>query len=410
MKAFPSYLLTLAVFAALCLTSTRGQDASPVSAPTLSPAGTAAPTGIKCPDEADAVSSCFGNRTLEDGCARCVIQFWPETVSACVDLVDGTCIGFTQCECGTCVDEVTTYIACLSECDVVCDVPATSPTSSPAPTLTNPCPDEYQAFNDCVDPTNGGKVCEDCVTTFWPDPPVSSCKEIDDETCTGLASCDCNGCDSELLTYLTCLTTSGNQSCSFDCTDTAPSAGPPSDGGSSGGTSCDDEQASIATCIIASGFDSPLACAECLAALTNTTDTCTELQTGLCTGLQQCNCGDCETEILAGLACTIPVCNLNRCDGTEPSDPPASNPSPGGGNPAPSPGGGSLAGGGNSPTAGGGSGSGPTPAGGSGSGPTPAGGSGSGPSSASNKTSGASALYAAAMATVAALCLAVGGF
>lgn len=190
-----------------------GADTVPTASP--APTTTMQPTPPNpCPDQFQGMEDCLGDRVASVMCQSCVSQYWPDQLEDCSDIDDETCIAFQECEiCANCLPEVGTYVQCLSGCPLEC--PALAPTSSPAPTSTPAptamrCPDEYAAFDACVNnnTANGGDPCEECITTqYWPD-PTPNCTEMMNSTCAGLASdssCPCNGCDAETIAVLICL-------------------------------------------------------------------------------------------------------------------------------------------------------------------------------------------------------------
>jgi hypothetical protein len=216
-------LLAIAATTAGVLLAQQANNANKSSSEAANGGATPAPSPAgpdPCPLELANMQVCFGDTEAEDACESCVVQYWPTKVDACEDIDDETCSAFRDCPCRPCVDAVDSYVHCLSGCKVECadfGGGTLSPTVTPAPTPPLLCPDQYQAFDDCVDPDNGGGDCEDCVVSSWPPPPAKlSCQEIADNTCPVLAredNCGCNQCNAQLLDVLICLSNCTSLEC-----------------------------------------------------------------------------------------------------------------------------------------------------------------------------------------------------
>ena len=86
------------------------------------------------------------------------------------------------------------------------------------------CEQEAGDFDFCIENSANpdASQCENCVTSYWPT-NVSSCSDIDDETCLGIDQCAmCDGCDTELLVYVSCLS-----KCDLSCSPTPPTSTAP---------------------------------------------------------------------------------------------------------------------------------------------------------------------------------------
>jgi len=115
--------------------------------------------------------------------------------------------------------------------------PESPPASEPpvaipaAPTSLDTCSSQRNALSSCLLGVENGSSCGDCVIGYWPEVP-ESCNEIDDETCTALDSCPCDGCGSEVIALTQCLS-----GCTFPCGDssnTPTETQPQSESGQSG--------------------------------------------------------------------------------------------------------------------------------------------------------------------------------
>jgi hypothetical protein len=216
-------LLAIAVTTAGVILAQKAKSSSEQSAAAAANGGTPAPSPVApdpCPLELSNMDKCFADAEAENACETCVVQYWPTKVDACTDIDDETCTAFRECPCTPCIDAVDAYVHCLSGCKVECAAfggGTLSPTITPAPTPSLMCPEQYQAFDDCVDPDKGGSDCENCVVASWPPPPAKlSCQEIADNTCPVLAqqdNCGCNNCNSQLLNVLVCLSNCTTLAC-----------------------------------------------------------------------------------------------------------------------------------------------------------------------------------------------------
>lgn len=367
----------------------------PTTAPSPSAPTVLAPTTSHCPDERDAFNQCVESPSGSvSECEACVVSFWPPSSSSsqlgattttssaaadpgfyppseCAVIESDTCRGLTNCNdlCGKCESEFVTYFECETSCTLdntdCAAIPAGGPsapapskpstsgggsggtnterTPTAAPTLDNPCPDEYQTFNDCV---GSGSDCEDCVIAYW-DPNVTSCASIDDETCTGLSKCSsCTNCEASFVTYLVCLT---KDACTWDCptfvasdggdpvtpTPTPILANPTPSSGGTATTTPDDEQCTeplgtledcLATKVTGAQRDECHSCASAAydagrdATSPRGTAPCSELQDDVCAALNgECAtlCGDCSDVYRAYLDCRatkeVSGCSIADC-------------------------------------------------------------------------------------------------
>lgn len=100
--------------------------------------------------------------------------------------------------------------------------PTTAPVAPPTESAT--CPDETSAAAACLNAGGNGVTCLECVFSYWPE-PLTSCSDIDDETCTALDNCRCGSCGDEIIAWSECV--SGG--CSISCSGSSNGSG--NDGG-----------------------------------------------------------------------------------------------------------------------------------------------------------------------------------
>lgn len=283
------------------------------------------------------MTGCFASQSSLDitrvSCESCVVQYWGDQApGSCEELKSRTCQGLDACACGTCHDVVDSYIQCLSHCTIDCSAAPTvspAPTASPAPTVTamptrtNKCPEEYAAFNDCINPRRGGAKCESCLVQLWPE-SINSCSDVADPTCPGLANCPkCTGCESTWINYLICLTDgcdipdcSGNSTGPSPAQVTSPTTSP-----APTTHACPDERESVRACLKNSGLSAD-ECSGCIQeSFPATFSECGDIDDGICASLLTCPCGECDAQILSQINCAFEAefekpCQLTCFNGT----------------------------------------------------------------------------------------------
>jgi hypothetical protein len=187
------------------------------------------------------------------------------------------------------------------------------------------CLDPQAALNSCVGYNGSGiSECEGCVVSYWPVPPgnVTSCRQVDDETCRGVSACtSCRGCEPEFFAY-------------YECAIGCPLVGPGCPGypsrspvapntptASPTPVPCQEEDAAYDRCIRGANGGDPRECIDCAHAsipghshyfIPNYNVTCADLATATCSVVAACPvCGDCEAELVVWTNCI----NQAYCEG-----------------------------------------------------------------------------------------------
>lgn len=332
----------------------------PSSSPSVAPVEpTLAPTIDVCRSEQDAYVTCYlsssstSNRVLQsaqppcsnqysayqacvnlnENCEACVSASFPPTDSGCDDYTANICTALDECEC-ECSNLLTEYIMCNLalaglECEIECaddttnSTTTTSPSAAPtestsdstAAESTTPCLSELLAFETCVDALVGSpRECEMCVAESFP-ALGSSCDTYNDEICGGLEECPCGRCGPLVYDYMKCLLTLVDFECSLDCdlASLSPTVSPTI------------TPTSVPTITAAPTLD----CSSCVQSLVtlDEIEACADLETQVCSAVDQCPCGDCDGEIVDLLACRLLEAGVNcTIDCTSPTLSPTVSP------------------------------------------------------------------------------------
>jgi hypothetical protein len=280
----------------------------------------------------------------ESDCETCVVDSWgvdPSLIKECSPVVEETCRSLSaSCPlCSGCEPEFLDYFECRSQCalagvDGCTFSPAPRPTPSPTPSEVK-CPQEKLLFNKCVD-YSGTELsnCERCIVDQWPVKPsnVTSCTQIDDETCSALSACaSCAGCEQELLTYVECASNCDLPSAD-ECTGGVPTAAPTN--------ACSNFEKDFAACTT----DPCIACRNDL--IGDGAASCAVIENRTCNIAGFCpDCAPCVSLLVAWNNCLLEGdCPEIACEPAGPTQAPAPGgptqaPAPGGPTQAPAPGG-----------------------------------------------------------------------
>jgi hypothetical protein len=214
------------------------------------------------------------------------------------------------------------------------------PTTCRGQPSSEDCPDTYAAFNECVgwSGEEGFSECENCYLDYIVsvnsidvanNESLTSCTQVDDESCAALAgSCaaPCTKCYQELLTYF---------ACEWGCTlDDACAASDENDNDTPAPTSaptalkCPDEQAAFNECVEQSGAE--VDCSTCKDELVpdDGIDSCEYSEQLTCSLVEECPiCGDCQEEYTTFVNCLNKgSCLPFNCTSLSPTIPPSPSP------------------------------------------------------------------------------------
>jgi hypothetical protein len=177
------------------------------------------------------------------------------------------------------------------------------------------CTAELGAVNQCLSSMSTGEAeaCVDCfssVTDALPDGEMS-CTLYEDEMCSGIDTCGCTACQSELEVLSSCAV---NYDCGFlECPGTAtPSTPKP--------TECSAEFDAANQCLSTYSNSS---CVDCmnsiLEGLPDAAMTCTFFKEQICAGISMCGCTACQDELEESSSCSASyACGLLDCTATAP--------------------------------------------------------------------------------------------
>lgn len=305
-------------------------------------------SSFPCPNELFNIQFCYEAsgipRDNRVACNECVANSLPEEAETCSDYTTSLCQNLeNSCAdtCGNCVHSIQNYMQCLlTENDVNCpldcfgdeeepvDGPSLAP-ATPSPTsiaVDNPelkCLDEFYVFQTCTITgisVSGGSTCSNCVQSFLPTLPLSTCEEYQSNICTSLSETCANACQScvdSIESYANCLLKANGLDCTLGCgesppdlTTVSPTITP---------QVCDVSQSTMEECVASLPSTAASKCMGCknravILQKVGPDADCNSVSSVVCPILSQgdCFCGKCQESVESYLSCELSQ-NSQQC-------------------------------------------------------------------------------------------------
>ncbi|GKY98185.1 hypothetical protein MPSEU_000776300 [Mayamaea pseudoterrestris] len=312
------------------------------AAPTITASGPENMTNTQCNNAQDDLQTCFAanlNETQAETCNACVADAIPSPSASCNDVESSVCTAITECPCGPCRTNVQTILNCAFEesigCTLACDLfktgaPTTSTvtdapsttTSSHSPQPTNSvdapstatsspstitdCDSVQAALQKCYSDnlhSSDSLSCDACIAGTIPGPQETDCSVFQTDLCPALSTCGCEPCGQAVEDLLNCAFVSTN-SCHLDCANEigAPTQQPVTDT-----KTCDDARENLRKCFDSDlSLDEASSCDACVAAsFPSSFVDCKELSDAVCSGIDTCSCGTCQSDVESFVSCSF---------------------------------------------------------------------------------------------------------
>lgn len=194
------------------------------------------------------------------------------------------------------------------------------------------CKGDFNAVAACaLQMPDGGVSCIECWGNSASD--ATDCNEFESQFCAAFESCNCESCDSQVITLTSCLVDEalGLSGCQFDCEDVTVEPDGPSEPPQTGGQItdvCPNEFNALFLCALGSP-DEGGDCLDCWQQeIPGEVTDCSEGQSKICAASTKCQCGSCDQEIVAytecllnevvgGEGCTLDCANLENHDAVD---------------------------------------------------------------------------------------------
>jgi len=245
---------------------------------------------IPCPNQDNALVGCLQNKlgSQGDACKSCIERSMPTNPTTCSDFQDVVCNAPARCGCGSCSDEVATWIECNKGCfrDCTSTTPSSPPEPTPSPPPAPTCSSETAAYQTCMQnelSESQRNACVSCVIGAFPTSP-QSCTDWKDAICYAPNWCGCGTCSDEIAAYLNCRT-----GCNIDCISLP----------------CFTETTAYQTCFRDELSESQRSvCANCVnAAFPTSPHSCNDWSDAICNAPSRCGCQTCADEVASFLKC-----------------------------------------------------------------------------------------------------------
>lgn len=301
---------------------------------------------LNCTEQFNSLVSCTALLSdLGDSCLACWTSSLPQDATDCADGETRFCTAFASCDCGSCNTEVLAITDCLVDegvggegCQIDCG--ETTATLNPEPDtpatdddIPEACTELFDSLVTCAAALPDlGFACLGCWSNTIPR-DATDCTDGESQFCAAFESCNCESCDSQVITLTSCLVDEalGLSGCQFDCEDVTVEPDGPSEPPQTGGQItdvCPNEFNALFLCALGSP-DEGGDCLDCWQQeIPGEVTDCSEGQSKICAASTKCQCGSCDQEIVAytecllnevvgGEGCTLDCANLENHDAVD---------------------------------------------------------------------------------------------
>jgi hypothetical protein len=171
-------------------------------------------------------------------CRSCVNSQIPEVEDSpdCSIFDTQMCTAISTCDsCEGCRYEIERFLDCAFIGTYGCNIDCgDNPTQSPAvqtiaPSAERACSARQESYRSCFETSmteDEANTCRSCVNSQIPDPEdIDDCGEAQTQVCSALDACDCDGCISEIESFLDCAFVEEN-GCNIECFGVVPTSEP----------------------------------------------------------------------------------------------------------------------------------------------------------------------------------------